>query len=101
MFKYWSIKKYGCKLLPCLAQKYGKQNFYSASQVRTIVYQKDFNPKYLPLGYILFINPREISAVFLAEFPHLNIENYKQELAIYLEKKRYQGFLKILDNAAV
>jgi hypothetical protein len=100
MFKYWSLKKYGTKLLPTLEKRFGKRNFYSASEIRTIVYQQDFNPKYLPLGYILFLDPKEIEYTFHIEFPQLNIAEYKQEILSYLDKKSYQGALKVLQHAA-
>jgi hypothetical protein len=100
MFKYWSLKKYGTKLLPYLEKKFGKRNFYTSSQIRTIVYQKDFNPNYLPLGYILFLDPKEIQQAFHVEFPQINIVEYKKEILDYLDKKSYQGYLQILEQAA-
>ncbi|WP_286235216.1 DUF6559 family protein [Thalassotalea sediminis] len=96
MFKYWSIKKYGSKLLPLLEKQYGVNNFYTASQIRTVVYQKDFNPEYLPLGYILFLNPNDLNAVLDKEFPKVNVAEYKKEILTYLERKSYRGFLQIL-----
>ena len=100
MFKYWSIKKYGKKLLPYLEKKFGKRDFYSASEIRTIVYQKDFNPNYLPLGYLLFLDPKEAQQIFSTEFPQLKINEYKQEILNYLDKKSYQGYLQVLQHAA-
>lgn len=100
MFKYWSLKKYGKKLLPYLEINFGKRDFYSSSEIRTIVYQKDFNPNYLPLGYILFLDPKEIQQTFFIEFPQLDINEYKQEILNYLDKKSYQGFLRKLKQVA-
>lgn len=100
MFKYWSLKKYGKKLRPYLEKKFGKRDFYSASEIRTVVYQKDFNPSFLPLGYILFLDPKEIQQTFYIEFPQLNINEYKQEILNYLNKKSYQGYLQVLHQAA-
>ncbi len=99
MFKYWSIKKYGVKLLPYLEKYYGENTFYTRSQIRTIVYKKNFNPDYLPLGYLLFINPSDVKKVISLEFPHINIAHYKHEILSYLDKKSYQGYLKILQHA--
>ncbi|GAA6205330.1 hypothetical protein [Thalassotalea sp. SU-HH00458] len=100
MFKYWSLKKYGTKLLPYLEKRFGKRDFYSASEIRTIVYQQDFNPKYLPLGYILFLDPKAIETTFHNEFPQLNITEYKQEILGYINKKHFQGALKVLQPAS-
>ncbi|OKY27937.1 MULTISPECIES: DUF6559 family protein [Thalassotalea] len=96
MFKYWSIKKYGSKLLPLLEKQYGVQDAYTASQIRTVVYQKDFNPEYLPLGYILFLDQNDLNTVLDKEFPSLNVAEYKKEILTYLEQKSYRGFLQIL-----
>jgi hypothetical protein len=100
MLKYWSIKKYGTKLLPYLEKQYGKQHFYSSSQIRTIIYRKDFNPEYLPLGYILFLNIDELKSTFSKEFPFIEITEYKQSILSYLDKKSYQGYLQVLQNVA-
>jgi len=96
MFKYWSIKKYGSKLLPLLEKRYGNKKFYTASQVRTCVYQKDFDPKYLPLAYILFLTQEELHKVMAKEFPQTIISDYKKEILHYLNDKSYQGYLQIL-----
>lgn len=96
MFKYWSIKKYGSKLLPQLEKHYGENTFYTASQIRTIVYKKDFNPSYLPLGYILFLDPIKLDQVLAKEFPEVKVSEYKKEILTFLEKKSYNGYLKVL-----
>jgi len=100
MLKYWSIKKYGTKLLPCLEKQFGKQDFYTSSQIRTIVYRKDFNPDYLPLGYILFLNIDELKSTFAKEYPLIEITEYKQTILSYLDKKSYLCYLQVLQNAA-
>lgn len=100
MLKYRSLKRYGVKLLPYLEKRFGQQEFYSASQIRTIVYQKDFNPTFLPLGYILFHDPLSLSETLAAEFPTLNIHEYKKEILSYLDRKSYQGYLNVLGNIA-
>ncbi|NMP31321.1 hypothetical protein HII17_07085 [Thalassotalea sp. M1531] len=100
MLKYWSIKKYGTKLLPTLEKRYGKQIYYSAHQIRATIYQKDFNPQFLPLGYILFLAPSEISTVTASEFPDLDIAQYKKEILDYLESKSYEGYLQVLQKAS-
>jgi hypothetical protein len=96
MFKYYSIKKYGAKLLPTLEQRYGKKTSYSASEVRATVYQNNFNPKYLPLAYILFLEQNALKNVIYIEYPELNISQYKQELIDYLNRKQYNGYLQKL-----
>lgn len=98
MFKYWSIKKYGSKLLPTLEKYYGVKNFYTPSEIRTTVYQQDFNPDYLPLAYLLFLNTADVKSVFAKEFPLICPENYKRETLAYLHKKQYLGFLHILNQ---
>ncbi|MEW6991111.1 hypothetical protein AADZ91_10515 [Colwelliaceae bacterium 6441] len=98
MFKYWSLKKYGTKLLPYLESFYGQRSFYSASEIRTVVYKKDFNPHYLPLGYILFLDPKELPQTIHEEFPSLNLVEFKQDILSYLDKKSYQGYLQVLNQ---
>lgn len=100
MLKYWSIKKYGSKLLPTLEKRYGKQSSYSAHQIRATIYQKDFNPTYLPLAYILFLSPSEQQEVLAREFPNLDINEYKKEILTYLKSKQYQGYLQVLQQAS-
>lgn len=96
MFKYYSIKKYGKKLLPALEKRYGHKEYYSASEVRATVYQNNFNPKYLPLAYLLFLDQNALKNVLYSEYPELNISHYKQDIVEYLNRKQYQGFLKKL-----
>ena len=96
MFKYYSIKKYDVKLLPALEKRYGEKQHYSASQVRATVYQNDFNPKYLPLAYLLFLEQSALKNVLYIEYPELNIGQYKQEICEYLTRKQYRGYLQNL-----
>ena len=96
VFKYLAIKKYGSKLLPTLIARYGVQQHYSASQIRSTIYQKGFNPDFLPLGYLLFLAKDELTRVLSVEFPELCIVKYKNEMVNYLDEKRYQGYLEIL-----
>lgn len=96
MFKYWSIKKYGTKLLPALEKRYGIQLSYSAHQIRATVYKKNFNPTFLPLGYIMFLSRKELQAVLYSEFPELDVTQYKHEMLAYLDSKSYQGLLEEL-----
>jgi hypothetical protein len=98
MFKYWSIKRYGTKLLPTLEKRFGEKNFYSASEVRSTIFQENFAPKYLPLGYLLFLNESSLKEVMLIEYPNINIASYKKEILSYLTKKRYQGYLRALHS---
>ena len=96
MFKYWAIKKYGKQLLPLLQKRYGKQKSYTPHQIRATVYQCGFNPLFLPLGYILFLDATLLDKIMRAEFPNLCVFSYKQEISDFLNRRRYQGFLEIL-----
>jgi len=96
MLKYASIKKYGYKLLPCLRRRYGEQLFYTASQIRATVYQCNFNPKFLPLGYLLFLDPPLLMQLMNKEFPAVCVKNYKIDICDYLDKRRYHGNLQSL-----
>lgn len=96
MFKRRAIKKYGNKLLPELQNRYGEQTFYNASQVRATVYQCNFNPSYLPLGYLLFLDSSTLSGIISTEFPELCMTKYKQEIKDYLNDRKYYGYLKLL-----
>jgi len=98
MFKYWSIKKYGSKLLPALEKRYGVQISYSAHQIRSTVYKKNFNPKYLPLAYIMFLSRKELQETLYVEYPELNVDQYKHEIMAYLASKSYQGLLQELQH---
>lgn len=96
MFKRRAIKKYGNQLLPKLQKRYGDYTFYSASQVRATVYQCNFNPTYLPLGYLLFLNSCALNEIVATEFPELCIKKYKLEMKEYLNERKYYGYLKLL-----
>lgn len=96
MFKYSSIKKYGNKLLPALEKKFGNKTYFSASEVRSTVYKKNFNPAFLPLGYIISLHPDELAKVMSEQFPDISINDYKQEMLVYLSEKNYQGQLNII-----
>lgn len=96
MLKYYSLKKYGKKFLPALEKRYGKKKNYTASEVRATVYQRDFNPKYLPLAYSLYLDQNMLSRVLYTEFPELDISQYKSDISTYLSKKSYRGPLQNL-----
>jgi len=98
VFKYSSIKKYGKKLHPALTKRYGEKNFYSASQIRSTIYQCDFNPKYLPLGYLLFLEKNSLIQVINQEFPQLCITKYKDEMCEYLSGRKYHCHLQVLSQ---
>jgi len=97
MFKRRAIKKYGNQLLPKLQKRYGENTFYNASQVRSTIYQCNFNPSYLPLGYILFLDSSDLNTVITTEFPELCIRKYKEEMKDYLSERKYYGYLKLLN----
>ena len=100
MFKYWSLKKYGTKLLPSLEKRYGKQRYYTRHQIRATIYQDNFEPQFLPLGYLLFLKSTQLHNVLTSEFPELDIQQYKAEILEYLNNKRYQGYLEKLHQQA-
>jgi len=100
MLKYLSIKKYGDKLLKKLEKKFGKKSFYTRSEIRGTVYKGNFSPTYLPLGYILYLEPQELPNVIGCEFPDVDMLEYKEEILKYLDKKSYQGsILQLAPNA--
>lgn len=84
MFTTWSLKKYFNKLLPRLEKRYGKQANYSASQVRATIYQCNFNPKHLVLGYVLALNEQDLIKVIANEFPDLCLTEYKKHIKTLL-----------------
>jgi hypothetical protein len=96
MFKYAAIKKYGYKLLPLLQKRYGEQLFYTASQIRATVFQCNFNPKFLPLGYLLFLDPTLLIQLMHKEFPTVCINHYTKDIRDYLDKRKYHGYLQLL-----
>lgn len=76
MFKYWSIKRYGTKLLPNLEKNFGCKEYYSASEIRTTIFKNNFSTRYLPLGYILFLDDLSLRETMYIEFPQINIFEY-------------------------
>ena len=98
MFKYWSIKKYGLNLQNKLVERYGLHEYFNAHQVRATVYQCNFNPKFLPLAYLLYITPAQLTKVMANEFPDISISCYKNEMLTYLDTKKYQGFILALQH---
>ncbi len=98
MFKYWSIKKYGLSLQNKLIKRYSSQKHFTAHQVRSTVYQCNFNPKYLPLAYLLYLTPAQLTKIMTNEFPDICISHYKNEILTYLDTKKYQGFILALQQ---
>ncbi len=96
MFKHTAIKKYGKKLLPVMQKRYGEQRHYSASQIRATVYQCNFKPSFLPLGYLLFLDPQLLPTLMKKEFPSICIQDYKKEMRDYLDERKYHGYLQSL-----
>jgi hypothetical protein len=99
MFKYWSIKRYGTKLLPSLEKRFGIKENYSASEIRSTVFIGNFSPKYLPLGYILFLDDISLKETLYVEFPQINVSEYRREILNYLDSKSYNGYLQVLHRA--
>jgi len=98
MFKKLAIKKYGTKLRPMLKKRYGDNSYYTASQVRSTVFQKDFSPRFLPLGYILFLNQQDLEQVILEEYPELDIRDYKQQVLNYVNQESTPTDLLLLSQ---
>lgn len=80
MFNRFSVKRYIKKLRPLLEKQYGQRNTYSASQVRTTVFKKNFDTKYLPLAYIMCLNKDDIRTVLNVEFPELCVTDFEQTI---------------------
>ncbi len=96
MFKQAAIKRYGKRLHPYLQKRYGKKAFYSASEVRATVYQCSFKPKYLPLGYLLFLEKSSLEIIMKKEFPSLSIDAYRKEMAKYFNDSEFQKNLQLI-----
>lgn len=90
MFTYLSIKKYANKLLPTLESRYGAKKFYTAREVRATVYQRSYNPKFLPLGYIIALNQHDLETIMKKEFPDVDICEYKSKMIEYLNSKKFK-----------
>jgi len=99
VFKYWSIKRYGTKLLPTLERHFGCKNYYTASEIRTTIFKNNFSSKYLPLGYILFLDEISLKETMHIEFPQICIGEYRKEISNYLEGKSYHGYLQVLHQS--
>jgi len=99
MFKSWSIKKYGYKLHHKLINRYGVQLYFTVHQVRATVYQCNFNPKFLPLAYILYLSPEQLAKIIAIEFPELSIASYKKEMLTYLGKNKSMHVNQIINQA--
>lgn len=94
MLRNRKIRKYERKLLPSLVKRYGIQPTYNARQVRATVYQCDFAPQHLPLGYMLFLEPSECKKVLSNEFPDLSINKYREDISEKLANKQLTIHLK-------
>ncbi|WP_039989299.1 DUF6559 family protein [Paraglaciecola arctica] len=80
MFNKFAIKRYVKKLRPLLEKEYGQRSTYSASQIRTTVFKKNFNAKYLPLAYIMCLKKEETQLVLSVEFPDLCVSAFKETI---------------------
>jgi len=98
MFKSWSIKKYGYKLHHKLVKRYGVQHYYSIHQVRATVYKCNFNPKHLPLAYLLYLSPENLSNVMNSEFPDISIPLYRKEMLSYFGNKNSNNYTQTLNQ---
>ena len=99
MFKYWSIKRYGTKLLPALEKHFGMKESYSASEIRSTVFKNNFSSTYLPLGYILFLDDISLKETMYVEFPQIDVSEYRKEILNYLDSKSYHGYLQVLHRS--
>ena len=79
MFKYLAIRRYQKRLVPILKRRFPETKQFTASQIRTVVYQEDFSPKLLPLGYMMLLSGSELSGVLDLEFPELDTKAFMQE----------------------
>ena len=96
LFKSHAIKKYGAKLMPVLVNSYGAKKHYSPSEVRSTVYHNNFNPKYLPLAYLLCLEQSDLKNVLFTEYPELDIELYRKEISAYIVRKNYSEYFQRL-----
>jgi|TARA_B110000211_G_scaffold90335_1_gene105511 hypothetical protein len=98
LLKFHAIKKYGSKLRPKLVNRFGEKKYYSPSEVRSTVYQKNFNPKYLPLAYLLCLEKNDLKNVLFTEYPELDIEQYRIEINDYITRKKYGEYFQRLNH---
>ena len=97
MLKFRAIKKYGAKLMPALESRFGEKKYYTPSEVRSTVYLKNFNPKYLPLAYLLYLEKNDLKNVIYIEYPELDIEQYTIEINDYISRKKYGEYFQRLN----
>lgn len=95
MFKSWSIKKYGYNLHCKLIKRYGVQHYFTIHQVRATVYQCNFNPKYLPLAYLIYLSPESLFTIMEIEFPEISISSYRQEMLAYFGDNKSSDLVHI------
>lgn len=79
MFKYLAIRKYQKRLVPVLKKRFPEVKEYTASHIRTVVYQNAFSPNLLPLGYMMLLSQKELTEVLEREFPFFNAQEFLQE----------------------
>jgi hypothetical protein len=96
LLKFRAIKKYGAKLMTALENRFGAKKYYTPSEVRSTVYQKNFNPKYLPLAYLLYLDKNDLKNVIFTEYPELDIEQYTIEINDYISQKKYGEYFQRL-----
>ncbi len=80
--------------MPSLVKRYGMQTSYNASQVRSTVYQCNFHPKHLPLGYLLHLEPNDCKVILKKEFPELCITKYKALISQQISQENTHSQLK-------
>jgi len=99
MLNKFAIKRYANKLLPTLNKRYGTSEKYSAHQIRETIFKCGFNPKYLPLAYILYIEKEQLIPILAIEYPELDITSFRKEICYYLSTTIIQtSFENLLVN---
>lgn len=83
--------------MPALINRFGEKEYYTPSEVRSTVYHKNFNPKYLPLAYLLYLDKNDLKNVIYIEYPELDIEQYTIEINDYITRKKYSEYFQRLN----
>jgi hypothetical protein len=96
MFTPRKLHHYFSLLPKKLQKRYGIRATYNAHQVRATVFHCDFNPNYLPLGYVLFLPAEQASAVIQKEFPDFSMAALFEQINQFTKKKpEFQAMLQL------
>jgi hypothetical protein len=98
MFSPRKLQHYFSKLPYKLQKKYGKKSTYSATEIRETVFKCDFNVKYLPLGYLMFLPKDQARFYISTEFPNFSFTSLQAQITHLIEKKpQYLQTIESLD----